>query len=69
MSGALYQLYPHQFKTLPSGALRIDGSWDTYGLKIKDQDNGTVLIRGTGRVERALFTKPDDRVVSVPVIK
>lgn len=49
--GHLYQLYEHQFKRLPSGAVRIDGPWDTYGIPIRKQDNGTWLIRGTGKKE------------------
>jgi hypothetical protein len=50
--GALYQLFGDQFKCLPSGAVRIDGPFDTYGVIIKKQDNGTWLIRGTGRQEQ-----------------
>lgn len=49
----LYQLFDHQFTRLPSGAVRIDGPWDTYGRIIKRQDDGTWLIRGTGRKEQA----------------
>jgi hypothetical protein len=52
MSCHLYQLWPNQFKRLPSGAVRIDGPWDTFGRIIKLQDDGTYLIRGTGRKEQ-----------------
>lgn len=54
MCGHLYQLFDGQFKRLPSGAVRIDGPWDKYGLFVKaeKQENGTYLIRGTGGEER-----------------
>lgn len=52
MSGYLYQLHPHQFKRLPSGAVRVDGPWDKFGVIIQQQANGTFLIRGTGNKER-----------------
>lgn len=51
----LYQLYEHQFKRLPSGAVRIDGPYETYGLIIKKQANNTFLIRGTGHKERLTY--------------
>lgn len=51
--GHLYQLYPHQFVRLRSGAVRIDGPWDTFGIILKEQDNGTFLIRGTGKTQRS----------------
>jgi hypothetical protein len=44
----LYQLREQDFKRLPSGSVRIDGPWDTYGVLIKLQSDGTWLIRGTG---------------------
>lgn len=47
----LYQLFDNQFKRLPSGAVRIDGPYDTYGRIIKHQADGTWLIRGTGHKE------------------
>ena len=51
--GNLYQLWRRQFTRLASGAVRIDGPYDTFGLLVKrePQANGTYLIRGTGRRE------------------
>jgi hypothetical protein len=53
VSGHLYQLWPDQFARLKSGAVRIDGPWDTFGQLVtgKPQDSGAYLIRGTGRKE------------------
>lgn len=51
--GHLYQLYERQFKRLNANVVRINGPWDTFGRIIKQQENGTYLIRGLGHKEPA----------------
>lgn len=55
MSGYLYRLWPNQFKRLKSGAVRIDGPFDTFGrlLDGKPNGDGAYLIRGTGNKEQS----------------